>query len=85
MLRKAADASAGLPEEDWFETILTTRGYLSRGVSYTTTLHGGIGNDGFTIYADMGTLYLYGDEDNDTFRGLSLVKVDPDDPKARSI
>ena len=72
----------GLAEEDYFETTQVTRGFLSNGVSQNTTLFGGIGNDSFTVYSNKAELYLYGDEDDDTFRVRAFVKVDPNDPKA---
>jgi hypothetical protein len=76
------DAQAGLAPEDFFETTLTTRGYLSNGIKHPTTLYGGIGNDSFTVYHNLADLWLHGDEDDDTFRVRAFVKVDPNDPKA---
>ncbi len=73
---------AGLVAEDTFDTTLTTRGYLSNGVSHSTILYGGIGNDNFTVYRNLADLWLYGDEDDDTFRVRAFVKVDPNDTKA---
>ncbi|HXG48652.1 MAG TPA: calcium-binding protein, partial [Methylomirabilota bacterium] len=65
-----------------FETTLTTRGYLSNGVSRSTTIFGGIGNDSFTVYRNKAELFLFGDEDDDSFRVRAFVKVNPNDPKA---
>jgi Ca2+-binding RTX toxin-like protein/phage tail sheath gpL-like len=76
------DAQAGLAWEDFFDTTLTTRGYLSNGIKHPTTLYGGIGNDSFTVYHNLADLWLHGDEDDDTFRVRAFVKVDPNDPKA---
>ncbi|MCW3011639.1 MAG: Hemagglutinin/hemolysin-like protein, partial [Solirubrobacterales bacterium] len=48
-------------------TVETTRGFLSRGVSFVTTLNGGAGDDDFQIYGNQAPLALNGDADNDTF------------------
>ena len=87
MFKSARDASNpdnGLAARDYFPTTLTTRGYLSDGISVgnPATLYGGAGNDSFNVYRNLAELYLYGDEDNDTFRIRAFVKVDPNDPKA---
>ena len=74
------DAYAGLLGQDMFPTTLTTRGYLSDGVNYATTLHGGIGNDVFTVYHNKADLCLYGEEDDDSFTIRAFVAVDPNDP-----
>ena len=63
-------------------TTLTTRGYLSNGISEAATLHGGIGRDSFTVYRNKAELFLLGEEDDDSFRIRAFVKVDPSDPKA---
>jgi len=76
------DAYAGLAQEDTFETTLTTRGYLSNGVSQSTTLFGGAGNDSFNVYHNKANLWMYGEEDDDSFRVRAFVRVDPNDPKA---
>ncbi|MCK9231001.1 MAG: hypothetical protein M0P18_10020, partial [Syntrophales bacterium] len=80
--RDGSNPDNGLGPEDWFSTTLTTRGYLSDGVNHATTLYGGTGDDTFNVYRNMAELYLYGEEDNDTFRIRAFVKVDPNDPKA---
>ena len=38
---------------DQFDTTLTTRGYLSNGISLPTSLFGGIGKDSFTVYRNL--------------------------------
>ncbi len=76
------DANAGLQPEDTFPTTLTTRGYLSNGISRTTTLFGGTGNDSFTVYHNQADLAMRGDEDDDTFTVRAFVRVDPNDTKA---
>src|SRR5206468_2177512 len=72
----------GLDKSDYFRTTLTTRGYLSNGNSYPATMYGGTGKDTFTVYHNQADLFLYGDEDDDTFTVRAFVKVDPSDPKA---
>ena len=51
-------------------------------MSRSTTLFGGTGNDNFTVYSNKAELFLFGDEDDDTFTVRAFVKVDPNDPKA---
>ncbi|MDX6411835.1 MAG: hypothetical protein QOE91_1351, partial [Gaiellaceae bacterium] len=52
---------------DEVETVLTTVGYLSRGVSFSTTAYGGDNNDTFTVYSNKALLKLFGEDGNDTF------------------
>jgi hypothetical protein len=52
---------------DEVDTILTTRGYLSRGISFATTVYGGDGNDEFLVYSNQALLKLFGEAGNDTF------------------
>ncbi|MCP4455723.1 MAG: hypothetical protein GY809_30050, partial [Planctomycetes bacterium] len=80
--RDGTNPENGLAEEDYFETTQITRGFLSNGISENTTLFGGVGNDNFTVYSNKAELYLFGDEDDDTFTVRAFVKVDPNDPKA---
>jgi hypothetical protein len=80
--RDASNPDNGLSPEDYFPTTLTTRGYLSDGIGAPATLYGGVGNDSFNVYRNPYELYLYGEEDNDSFRIRAFVKVDPNDPKA---
>lgn len=61
---RVADAVA---PQDAFDTIETTRGFLSRGVSFETTVRGGAGDDQFTVYSNGAPLDLQGDEGNDRF------------------
>ena len=60
-------ASAQVAPDDVFETTLTTRGYLSNGVSYDATIVGGNGNDSYTVYRNRAILDLVGGSGNDTF------------------
>ncbi|MBL8479225.1 MAG: hypothetical protein JNK59_07945, partial [Sterolibacteriaceae bacterium] len=80
--RDGRNPDNGLAEEDYFETTQITRGFLSNGVSQSTVLFGGTGNDNFTVYSNKAELFLFGDEDDDTFTVRAFVKVDPNDPKA---
>jgi Ca2+-binding RTX toxin-like protein len=71
---------AGIDETD---TVHTTRGFLTRGVSKETTINGGGGNDQFTIFSNQGKLHLFGDAGDDAFvvRAFALygsVVGDPD-------
>ncbi len=59
--------SNGIAQGDSIATLLTTRGYLSNGISYATTAVGGEGNDQFTVYANRGELRLEGEDGNDNF------------------
>ena len=52
---------------DQFSTILTTRGYLSSGVSSPTAIRGGTGDDTFQVYSNRAELQLAGEDGNDTF------------------
>src|SRR5262249_4461641 len=53
--------------EDQFDTILTTRGYLSRGNSFPIVAYGGTGDDTFQVYSNQAELRLDGDDGNDSF------------------
>ena len=80
--RDGSNPGNGLAPADYFQTTPTTQGYLSNGISYATTIFGGTGNDSFTVYHNLAELFLYGQEDNDTFVVRAFVKVNPNDPKA---
>ena len=45
----------------------TTRGRLTNGVSYNTTINAGAGNDTFSILRNVAALQLNGDDGDDTF------------------
>ncbi|HKI93353.1 MAG TPA: hypothetical protein VJ986_13715, partial [Gaiellaceae bacterium] len=80
--RDGSNPNNGLAPADYFQTTPTTQGYLSNGVSYATTIFGGTGNDSFTVYHNLAELFLYGQQDNDTFVVRAFVKVNPNDPQA---
>jgi Ca2+-binding RTX toxin-like protein len=55
--------------------VQTTRGFLTRGTSFLTTINGGEGDDKFQVYGNRGPLALNGDAGNDEFivRAFLLV------------
>ncbi len=67
IFKSPRDAAAGVAASDVFETTLTTRGYLSNGVSYATTINGDGGNDQFTVFRNKAPLTLNGGDGDDTF------------------
>ncbi|MFS6827004.1 hypothetical protein [Cyanobium sp. ATX-6F1] len=58
--------------------------YVSRGVSYATTIFGGDGNDTFNVYRNEGTLRMEGEDDNDTFVIRAFVTIDTTDKQGES-
>ena len=52
---------------DEIETIQTTLGFLSRGISFPTTVYGGDGDDEFSVYSNKALLKLFGEDGNDEF------------------
>ncbi|MDM8557941.1 LEPR-XLL domain-containing protein [Candidatus Parabeggiatoa sp. HSG14] len=52
---------------DIFATIETTRGFLSNGISESTTINGGDDNDTFTVFHNKAVLGLNGGDGNDEF------------------
>ncbi|MGI6112941.1 MAG: hypothetical protein ACOYEJ_02325, partial [Mahellales bacterium] len=58
------------------DAVHTTRGYLSRGISYDTYIYGGSGNDTFSVYSNKAPLWLYGETGNDDFivRAFALAE-----------
>jgi Ca2+-binding RTX toxin-like protein len=67
IFKSPRDALAGVASQDVFQTTQTTRGYLSNGVSFATTIHGDDGNDDFTVFHNSAVLNLDGDNGDDTF------------------
>ena len=80
--RDGTNPNNGLAPADYFQTTPTTQGFLSNGISAPTTIFGGTGDDSFTVYHNLAELFLYGQEDNDTFTVRAFVRVNPNDPKA---
>src|SRR5690606_3010319 len=71
------DGGALLPQDTFPELIATTRGWLSPGINAPMVVHGGTGEDRFTVYANQAELRLEGDDDNDLFviRAFALAAV----------
>jgi len=68
--------------QDVFPTMVaTTRGWLSPGISAPMVVHGGTGNDEFTVYSNQAELRLEGDDHNDLFiiRAFALAAVSTKD------
>src|SRR5262249_22841353 len=65
--RDGTNPGNGLAPADFFQTTATTQGFLSNGISATTTIFGGAGDDSFTVYHNLAELFLFGQEDDDTF------------------
>ncbi len=60
-------ADANVPAIDAFATTLTTRGYLSNGISYDTSLFGGAGTANFTVFRNTAALHMFGGSGDATF------------------
>src|SRR5262249_12563557 len=58
---------SGILPGDEIQTILTTRGYVSAGISAPVTIFGGEGNDTFTVYHNKAVLRLDGGAGDDDF------------------
>ena len=52
---------------DEIDTVQTTLGFLSRGISFPTTVYGGDGDDEFSVYSNKALLKLFGEDGNDEF------------------
>jgi Ca2+-binding RTX toxin-like protein len=65
-------------EGDQFDTIRTTRGYLSNGISFPTVVYGGTGDDTFTVYANRAELRLEGQDGDDLFVIRAFALADED-------
>ena len=64
--REAGTATGILPGDE-FETVETTRGFLSNGISQPLTAYGADGNDFFQVYHNLAVLRLEGGDHDDTF------------------
>ncbi len=74
---KRDDAVGNLAPHDVFETVFTTRGFLSPGTSSPLVAQGGSGNDMFSVYSNKAELRLEGDAGNDLFvvRAFALAQT----------
>jgi hypothetical protein len=75
---KRDQAEGLLLASDVFPSLVpTTRGWLSPGISAPMVVHGGSGDDQFTVYSNQAELRLEGDDDNDSFevRAFALAAV----------
>ena len=61
---------------DEIVTVETTRGLLSRGISYSTVIYGGSGDDKFTTYSNQAEIRLEGQGGNDEFEVRSFALLD---------
>ena len=68
------DEAAGVAAGDVFETVSTTRGFLSNGVSFATVIKGGDDNDRFVVFRNTAVLSLRGDEGDDEFTIRSFAE-----------
>jgi Ca2+-binding RTX toxin-like protein len=67
-------AAAGVESADAFETILTTRGLLTNGISVSATLDGGDGMDEFVVFRNRAVLNLEGGSGDDLFTIRSFAE-----------
>jgi hypothetical protein len=72
--RKPADGTVAVGDE--IRTVETTMGYLSRGISYATTVYGAKGDDQFIVYSNQASLKMYGAEGSAEFVVRAFVLAD---------
>jgi hypothetical protein len=60
---------------DEIDTVQTTRGFLSRGISFPATVYGGEGDDKFVVYSNKALLKMFGEEGNDEFTVRAFIIV----------
>ena len=77
--RVANPATNGIAAGDEINAVLTTRGYLSRGVSFSSVAMGGEGADLFTIYSNKASIKLEGEAGNDSFVVRAFLLASGDD------
>ena len=63
---------------DEIETVETTLGFLSRGISFPTTILGGDDGDRFVVYSNQALLKLFGEDGNDEFVVRAFVLTGTD-------
>jgi Ca2+-binding RTX toxin-like protein len=67
IFKSERDAAANVAATDEFETIATTRGFLSNGISFATVIEGEKGEDVFVVFRNTAELTLRGGDDDDLF------------------
>ena len=65
------DTDAGIDPYDVFDTVQTTKGFLSSGINAPMTINGEDGNDSFVVFRNLKVLTLNGGDGDDEF----LVKA----------
>ena len=75
LYKSQRNPAAGIPFADVFATLVTTRGFLSNGISNSMNIFGGDANDEFVVYHNLAPLALFGDDGDDSFliRAFALV------------
>ena len=68
------DAGANVADKDVFDTASTTRGELSNGASFVTTVNAGGDADTITVFRNLAELNLNGEGGDDTFTIRSFAK-----------
>src|SRR4029077_20007734 len=71
--RIAPDVAA----EDAFPTTFTILGWVSRGISFPTTVYGGTGDDSFLVYSNAAALQLAGGTGDSLFAIRPAPLIDP--------
>jgi Ca2+-binding RTX toxin-like protein len=69
------DVAHGIAAADVFATASTTRGRLSKGISYAATIDGGTEGDLFNVFSNKGVLTLQGGDGDDTFVLRAFVEA----------
>lgn len=70
------EGTNGIAPGDGIETLETTLGYLSRGISFPTTILGGDDGDRFVVYSNKALLKMFGEAGNDEFVVRAFVLAD---------
>lgn len=83
---RIASSTTHITNDDAFETVHTTDGYVSNGVNLGTslTLNGDEDKDSFNIYHSVGDLNMFGGANDDTFN-INGFTYDPSTPKSGTV
>ena len=60
---------------DEVSTLQTTRGFLTRGISFPAVVYGGDGDDRMYVYSNKALLKLFGEDGNDEFLVRAFILV----------